>query len=152
MSENLSRSEYEALRKELDDSLTETRNLEKLVVGASATFWSWLLIDGGATLTDDALGAVAVIPVALTILAGFRSAALFMHMMTIGGYIRQRERKRDRDISWESYLKTRCRWYMTPLAVIIWLLILLANGYCACHVKGWLEQRHKPGPTTIIKN
>src|SRR5262245_17847979 len=33
----------------------------------------------------------------------------------------------------------RSRMYMTPLAALIWLIILLANWYCASHVQDWLE-------------
>jgi hypothetical protein len=139
MTVDLSQSEYEALRKELDTSLAETWNLEKLVVGASAAFWSWLLIYGGPALADDALGVVAAIPFVLAVLAGLRSAALFAHINTVGAYLRLRELDPGHAIGWENYLKTRWRWYMTPLAVLIWLIILLGNGYCALHVKEWVR-------------
>ena len=68
-------TEYDAHRKEMSESIAETRALERYAVTATAAIWTWLLIQSAE---KPWVGLIKWIPLALCVLAALRCSALFV--------------------------------------------------------------------------
>lgn len=77
--------EYKALRKEIDQHMTESRTEERYAVIASGITWGWLILNHE---TNWLLWAV---PVLLTTAIKFRTDAMSNHIIEIGTYIKRLE-------------------------------------------------------------
>ena len=80
--------EYEALRREIELDIKETRSLERNALLANAAIFTWL-----ATTGKEFLGHwwLPWLPVVISGLAAFRSFALLSRMMELGDYIAKLE-------------------------------------------------------------
>lgn len=128
--------EYDARRKELADSVAETRTLERYAAGATAAIWTWLF-----TQNPDKAWVILVrwIPVALCILAVIRCAALFVDILWHAKHLRAfKKRWSDPAELNKENSALNFRWYPALTAVVIWLVLVFGNIYVARNVLGWL--------------
>ena len=141
--DELAQIEYEELRHEVADSLSETRRLEIYAIGASAAFWAWTIADAPtATLASP----TRWIPAVFTLLGGLRCIALLGHILDIRDYFLKIEAKFPRRLQFENHLMQQKRWFLVPVATLIWLALLVGNLYLASALPSY---SHPEPPTTV---
>jgi hypothetical protein len=92
--------EYKALRKEIDQHMTESRTEERYAIISAGITWGWLILN---RKTNGLLWAV---PVLLTAAITYRTEAMSGHIREIGNYIRKLEVAFDAK-GWEHEFKVR---------------------------------------------
>jgi hypothetical protein len=78
--------EYEALKKEIEGAVQETRVLERYALVVTGGTWAWLL----ATDHRAAPEPVWWLPVPFVVFAGLRCVALYLSVRRIGDYLRDK--------------------------------------------------------------
>ena len=121
--------EFEALRQEIMDAVTETRKLEIQCLGASAVFWSWVLAQ---PMEAFWIPRVVWIPVILCFIAALRSGALYLEIREHAKYLKTVEIKWGLVISWENSKKRR---YMAIMTAIIWAALIVGSFWAADFVR-----------------
>ena len=113
--------EYRALRKEIDEHMSETRTEERYAIISAGVTWGWLI---GNHKTNGLLWSV---PVFLTLAIVLRTYAMSDHIVEIGRYLRTTETSFGIK-GWEHTIKlrhvTRVNKYVTAgllvLAAVAW--------------------------------
>lgn len=82
--------EFEALRKEISDAVTETRTLERYAGAATAAFWTWLLVQPAG---EPWIGFLKWIPACICLLAAIRCVALMQDVVDHARYLREIEKR-----------------------------------------------------------
>ena len=77
--------EYEALRREMDEAVKETRVLERYALLATGAIWSWLIGTSGYELAKW-------LPAFIVGFLGFRALALTSHIDFLGKYFAKVEK------------------------------------------------------------
>lgn len=99
--------EYQALRNEIENMLSDSRSLERNVVFAVGATWAWL-----ATHSDKVPKAIWWLPVFLSALGAFRSWALLKTFGIFSDYIKKIEEVFcvDGIEGWETFSGPRKHW------------------------------------------
>jgi hypothetical protein len=92
--------EYRALRKEIDQHMSESRIEERYAVISSGITWGWLI------LNHKTNGLLWAIPVFLTVAITYRTNAMSQHIIQIGEYIQSLEKAFQAE-GWEHHPKDR---------------------------------------------
>src|SRR5581483_3126962 len=77
--------EFDALRSEIDDGISEARAFERYAVIASGALWAWLTTRPTAPLL------LWCLPLLLALVGWLRTWGLYKHLGRIGSYIREIE-------------------------------------------------------------
>lgn len=124
--------EYDAHRKEMSESIAETRALERYAVAATAAIWTWLLIQSAE---KPWVGLIKWIPLALCVLAALRCSALFVDIRYHANSLRAlRGREANASVRPDAGFAIPRRWYPAATAVVIWLVLLVGNLYLCLHL------------------
>lgn len=124
--------EYEALRKEISDSVAETRSVERYAVVATAAIWTWLLVEKSGKPWVET---VKWIPVVFSLLAAIRCAALLLGIANHAEYIREVEERwgAARGFRWEHFILNK-PFYITYSSIFIFSVLVFGNFLLAIFI------------------
>jgi hypothetical protein len=137
--------EYESLRGEIADSITETRLVERHALFAAAATWVWILSQSSVR-PWMALG--RWLPLTIVAFGALRAAALYAGILQIGEYIRAIEDDFAKCgpphlFQWEHFVRKTHRRYVGASSAAFWLFLLVINFLVGQQFQGaWLVGHH----------
>lgn len=120
--------EYEAIRREMDQAVTETRTLERYALVAVGGIWSWIVAKG-----EPQYDALKWLPALLVVFLAFRALVLTKHVDFIANYLTEVEKSFA--LPERLGFETRFKHHGTLKrlsAYIFWLLLFLVSVIIPC--------------------
>ncbi|HVT56783.1 MAG TPA: hypothetical protein VHR45_00140 [Thermoanaerobaculia bacterium] len=112
--------EFKALRKEIDDSVGETRLLERVALIATGAIWAWLAEKNRLNYW------LIWSPLVIIVLSGLRSLAIFHRIKMLGLYLNSMEVKYlQPPYGWEHSKFHREHHLISMSAVIYWIILVI---------------------------
>jgi hypothetical protein len=121
--------EFEYLKLEARDAISESRLIERNALIASAAVWAWFY----AQPTRSApLLYLKFIPLLLCLLGFLRAYALHVRLRRISEYVSLKEKQfgGNYTISWETHLN-KMPWLLTTTSATFWVIVCCLNGWAA---------------------
>jgi hypothetical protein len=119
------KEEYQSLRKEIEASVREARDLEKYALLATAAVWTWLAAKGRHVTNPQ----FNWIPAVIVILAIVRSVALLLSIRKIAAYIQtvEAEFACHPPKGWETFVGNPRDHSIWMSSAVFWLCLLIAT-------------------------
>jgi hypothetical protein len=143
------KAEYDSLRREIEASVKEARELEKYVLISTAAIWTWLAKDG----KDLGHPCLYWIPTILVVLAIFRSIALLLSIRKIAAYLRTFEEvfASKPPNGWETFVNHPRDHSIWRSSAVFWISFF----FVTCGVAGFMtfrtaDQSMKPASASVI--
>jgi hypothetical protein len=121
-------AEYDALRREIEHMLDDSRAIERNAVFAVGATWAWLAVHIG-----NLPKAIWWMPVFLTVLGSYRSWALLKTFGLMSDYIQEIERHFYGDeasskivAGWERFSRKRKHW-ISQTGALLWILMFVTT-------------------------
>lgn len=117
--------EYESLRKEIESSVKEARQLEKYALVVAAAVWTWLAKDG----SNVAHPSFYWIPAIFVLFGIVRSIALLLVIKKIAKYLETVERvfASNPPMGWETFVTNPRDYTIALSSAFFWLALLLVT-------------------------
>ena len=121
--------EFERLRIEIDDSVKETRTLERNAVISSGAIWAWALVKTG-TVTGASLYILLWLPVVIVSFSAFRAWALHRHLLSMGKYLAEVEKAfvLPGGLGWEQRFAQSTGKTKSLSATVFWVCLLFITA------------------------
>lgn len=124
------KEEYLALRKEIDATIVQGRDLERNCVVALAIAFAWVATQ---TLTSDLAKVAWLVPTIIPIYGNLRDRAINQHLMTLGSYILTVESailKIDEGVEgWEHYLARNDPKGLNRTSRQLWWVLVVLSAF-----------------------
>jgi hypothetical protein len=125
--------EFDALRSEIDDGISEARAFERYAVIASGALWAWLTTRSNAPLL------LWCLPLLLVLAGWLRSWGLYKHLGHIGSYLKQIEDNHLTDWNgpqgWEKWLDKDRGFRRRLIDNWVWIILGVTAILAICYRK-----------------
>ncbi|HEV7507579.1 MAG TPA: hypothetical protein VGS07_22030 [Thermoanaerobaculia bacterium] len=127
--------QYRTLRAEAISHVADTRKLEVQVISVLGALYVWLATHPSVPEQLWFIG------VPISVIGGLRALILHFRVLCISAYLRGIEEKwfGGTDTQplpgWERYRRRNSRAWLSPIAVLIWLILIAASVYAPKHLR-----------------
>jgi hypothetical protein len=134
--------EFERLRIEIDDSVKETRTLERNAVISSGAIWAWALVNSG-NVKGASLYILLWLPVIIVAFSMFRAWALHRHLWAMGEYLAEVAKAfvLPLGLGWEQRFAQSTDKTKSQSATVFWIILLfitaLGAGLLGTTISKW---------------
>lgn len=130
--------EFDALRREVDWTMKDSRLVERNVIVAIGIFWGFLLKEKDIHLAPEVRHAAWCVPVLFAVVGGLRSLAISLKLNLIGSYVdtiekymRKKSEPDGSPVGWETFQKGKTRW-ITASACGLWIVLIVVTVVGVC--------------------